>query len=165
LLSSLKEAKKLQGMKVITQGYDYVIPCPKVRRGPDVIQWIINKATATGDWLRTPLMLKGLRKPENQITMMMHLIDRVNEMFIWLANYPNVNGVAGQPYQFPALYHVDCRRVAGGFDGWFDEIHLKSDKFRVVAEAYQHLIFETTIPGIGRFDKKRKVLSAKWFER
>jgi hypothetical protein len=85
LLSSLKEAKKLKKLKVITQGYDYVIPFPKRRRGPDAIQWLINKATSTGDWLRTPLMLKGLLRIESHVKVMAHFIDKVNEMFIWTA--------------------------------------------------------------------------------
>ena len=156
LLSSLSKAEKLKELKVITQGYDYVIPFPKMRRGPDLIQWIINKATATGDWLRTPLMLKGLRKLESHVTVMAYFIDRVNEMFIWLATYKEPGS---DEYKFPNLYHVDCRGVAGGFGGWFDEIHLKSEKFEIVANAYKHLIFETQSAG-EKFDANQKVIKA-----
>ncbi|HVF82477.1 MAG TPA: hypothetical protein VM884_11105 [Flavisolibacter sp.] len=159
LLSSLSRAEKLKDLKVITQGYDYVIPFPKVRRGPDVIQWVINKSTDTGDWLRTPLMLKGLRKIENHIAVTAYFIDKVNEMFIKLATYKDSSG----EYKFPNLYHVDCRGVAGGFEGWFDEIHLKSHKFEIVATAYKHIIFQT---GLGKepFDAKQKVVKAVWFD-
>jgi hypothetical protein len=159
LLSSLKKAKKLKELKVITQGYDYIIPFPKLRRGPDVLQWIINKSTATGDWLRTPLMLKGLLKIESHVAVMAHFINRVNEMFIKLANYEEQPGV----YKFPNLYHVDCRGVAGGFDGWFDEIHLKSHKFKIVAEAYKHLIFEGKTKKNISFDPTKKVITATEF--
>ncbi|HZH66493.1 MAG TPA: hypothetical protein VEY10_16500 [Flavisolibacter sp.] len=159
LLSSLNRSEKLKELKVITQGYDYVIPFPKVRRGPDMIQWIINKATATGDWLRTPLMLKGLRKIESHIAVTAYFIDKVNEMFIKLANYKEPSG----DYKFPNLYHVDCRGVAGGFEGWFDEIHLKSDKFEIVANAYKHIILKTRL-GREPFNPKQKVVKAVWFD-
>lgn len=142
LLSSLNKADKLKDMKVITQGYDRVIPSPKKWRGFDLIQWIINRFfTATGDWLHTPLKLKGLHDPSTQKRVIAKFIEKVNEMFIWLATYPNVKGVAGKPYKFPNLYHVDCRGVARDFDDWFDEIHLKSGRFKVIADAYKHIIF------------------------
>jgi hypothetical protein len=161
LLSSLQQSPKLKELKVITQGYDYVIPFPKVRRGPDMIQWLINKSTSTGDWLRTPLLLKGLHKIEHHVALMAYFIDQLNEMFIWLATYKD-SETGG--FRFPQLYHVDCRHVAGGFAGWFDEIHLKSEKFRIVAEAYKHLIFEDAHENLGPFDKDRKVVQAIWFQ-
>jgi len=70
---------------------------------------------------------------------MAHFIDEVNERFRWLATYKEEGS---DVFKFPNLYHVDCRDVAGGFNGWFDEIHLKSQKFKIVAEGYKHLIFE-----------------------
>lgn len=161
LLSSLNKAKKLKDLKVITQGYDYVMPFPKRRRGPDTIQWLINKSTDTGDWLRTPLKLKGLHKIENHVAVMAYFIDKVNEMFIWLATY---KAPGSDAYKFPNLYHVDCRNVAGGFDGWFDEIHLKSHKFKVVANAYKHLVFEGGVRNGFAFDKDKKVIRAVEFE-
>ncbi len=141
LLSSLQQAKKLKNLKIITQGYDYVIPYPKKCRSWNPFQWLINNFTPTGDWLRTPLKLKGLHNEKKQKIIMRHFIDKVNEMFISLANYPAENGIDDKFYKFSNLYHIDCRNVAGGFEGWFDEIHLKSSKFKVVAEAYKHIIF------------------------
>ena len=144
LLSSLKKAKKLKDMKIITQGYDYVIPSPKKWRGFDLIQWIINQFfTQTGDWLCTPFKLKGLHNEVRQQKIIGHFIDKVNEMFAWLANYPNVDGAEGKEYKFSNFYHIDCRGVARNFNDWFDEIHLKSGKFKEIADVYKHIIFES----------------------
>ena len=175
LLSSLKKAKKLDKLKVITQGYDYVVPFPNVRRSANLPQWVINKATATGDWLRTPLKLKGLHDMNKQTMVLGHFIEEVNKMFISLATHPNLDDKSPEKYQFPNLYHVDCRRVARNFDDWFDEIHLKSDRFWVIGQAYKHLIFARTetakdeqytnetwnkIP----FDPNKKVIKATRFD-
>lgn len=176
LLSSLKKAKKLKNLRIITQGYDHVIPFPKRKRGPDLVQWVINKATATGDWLCTPLRLKGLHDIYQQTFVLAHFIEKVNEMFISLATYPSIDGKPGEKYQFPNLYHVDCRRVARNFHDWFDEIHLKSDRFWVIAQAYKHLIFgdmevKKEVPKLSNetwhqpsFDPDRKVIKAISFD-
>lgn len=144
LLSSLQKAEKLEGLKVITQGYDYVFPSLKKWRGFDLIQFIINRFfTATGDWLCTPFKLKGLHNEARQQKIIRHFIDKVNEMFAWLATYPNVDGVKGKEYKFSNLFHIDCRGVARNFNDWFDEIHLKSGRFKAIADVYKHIIFET----------------------
>ena len=166
LLSSLQKAEKLQGLKVITQGYDYVIPSLKKLRGPDPFQWIINQFfTDTGDWLCTPFKLKGLHNEERQKKIIRHFIDKVNEMFAWLANYPNVDGVEGKEFKFLNFYHIDCRGVARKLSDWFDEIHLKSHGFKEIANVYKHIIFESTrkVTNKGKeveiaFKKERKVV-------
>lgn len=144
LLSSLKKAEKLKKLKIITQGYDYVIPSLKKWRGFDLIQWFINQFfTATGDWLCTPLKLKGLHNPAKQQRVIHHFIDEVNEMFSWLANHPNIDPSSDEKFQFPNLYHIDCRGVAREYKDWFDEIHLKSSRFKEIAAVYKHIISET----------------------
>jgi len=144
LLSSLQKADKLKDLKIVTQGYDYVIPSLKKWRGLDLIQGIINSFfTSTGDWLCTPFKLKGLHNESRQKAVIRHFIDKVNEMFGWLANYPNVNGVTGEEYRFSNMYHIDCRGVARNFNDWFDEIHLKSKRFREIAAVYKHVIWES----------------------
>lgn len=143
LLTSLQHAGKLKDMKIVTQGYDYVIPSLKKWRGFDLIQWIINRFfTATGDWLCTPFKLKGLHNEDRQQKVIHHFIDEVNKMFIWLAQHPNRKRDSDEKYQFPNLYHIDCRGVAAGFKDWFDEIHLKSKGFRDIADVYKHIILE-----------------------
>ena len=161
LLSSLRHAEKLKKLKIITQGYDYVIPSLKKWRGPDLIQWIINQFfTSTGDWLCTPLKLKGLHDQQRQEKVIRHFIDEVNKMFSWLAKCPNLDSKSKEKYQFPNLYHIDCRGVARNFNDWFDEIHLKSSRFREIALIYRHIIFEKPVNGSGiPFDKDRKVVS------
>jgi hypothetical protein len=63
------------------------------------------------------------------------MIDEVNEMFIGLARRK----------EFPQLYHIDCREVAQNKDDWFDELHLKSDAFKIVASAYSGFINGTIL--------------------
>jgi hypothetical protein len=53
--------------------------------------------------------------------------------------------------------------VARNFNDWFDEIHLKSDRFKVIADAYKHLVFEEPVSGIA-FNKEQKVVRAVWFD-
>lgn len=141
IFSSLQQADKLKAMKIITQGYDYVIPYPKKIRSGNIMQILINYFTATGDWLRGPLELKGLHDAEKQKRVMAHFIDKVNDMFKWLVNYPAEDTATGTN-KFPNLYHVDCRGTARNFNDWFDEIHLKSDRFKAIANAYKHIIFD-----------------------
>jgi len=168
LLTSLQHAKKLKDMKIVTQGYDYVIPSLKKLRGIDPFQWIINCFTGTGDWLCTPFKLKGLHDEKKQKKIIGHFIDEVNKMFIWLAEHPNREKDSGEKYQFPNLYHIDCRGVAAGFKDWFDEIHLKSKGFWEIAEVYKHIILEEKRDvRIGKveksfeFDKNKKIIKVR----
>ena len=58
------------------------------------------------------------------------LIYEFNEMLCKLARFS----------WFPNVFHIDCRNVARSSDDWFDEIHLKSSRFKEIAEAYRHCI-------------------------
>ena len=55
------------------------------------------------------------------------MITEFNEMLIQLANF----------HGLPNLYHIDCRGVARDEHDWFDELHLKSESFGVIANAYK----------------------------
>ncbi|MEO8446687.1 MAG: hypothetical protein ABI528_04285 [bacterium] len=66
---------------------------------------------------------------------MMAMIYELNKVFIWLAGRE----------QFKNVYHIDCRGIAeGNIENWFDELHLKSDKFSKIAAAYKFAIDNLT---------------------
>jgi hypothetical protein len=112
---------------IITQGYDYAIPSYAWRfslRYP--LQYFVNWVADTGGWLKRPLDIKKI--PSNLHTALVRFfIDEINEMYISLAQRP----------EFPNLFHIDCRGTAQSHDDWFDELHLKPYKFRIVANAFQ----------------------------
>jgi len=125
------EKSKHKHIISITQGYDYPFPNPKRRiclKYP--LQPILNSFLDSGDWLFTPLMIKGIMKPELQRAIMMAFIYEFNEMMISFA----------KSNKFPNVFHIDCRGVAPVQKHWFDELHLKSDYFKKVAGAYKHVI-------------------------
>ncbi len=57
------------------------------------------------------------------------MIYEFNEMLIQLANFKRLRNV----------FHIDCRGHAKE-DDWFDELHLKSDAFKKVANAFKYCI-------------------------
>jgi len=138
LFEGLKASHKFEDMLVITQGYDYALPNPKkVQSWSNPIQAIINLLSNTGNWLSEPLLLKGVSDEATQQAAMRYFIDKVNEMFIELAEFKDADG----SYRFPNVFHIDCRNVAERPDDWFDEIHLKSKGYRIIAQAYEEVIF------------------------
>jgi len=153
LFMGIQKSGKFNRLKIITQGYDYVIPSNKKFRSINLIQGIINSFTGTGKWLYLSLMMKGILDVESQKEITHVFIDKVNEMFEWLATHKE-NG----NYTFPNLYHVDNRGVARGYDDWFDEIHLKSDRFKIVADAYKYIINEGKTKKGKLFNQNEKVI-------
>lgn len=122
---------KFSDMVSITQGYAY--PYPK--KGNNFswrypIQPIVNSFLGTGKWLFRPLMIKGILDTQLQRAIVMTFIYEFNEMLIDVArNFINV-------------YHIDCRDIPKRQEDWFDELHLKSHKFKEVAARFKDLIDE-----------------------
>jgi hypothetical protein len=157
LFRNLSASKKFSNLKIVTQGYDHVIPSSRYRwnwRYPH--QYIINWFVNTGQWLKQPLQIKGINDGNQQRWIMRYLIFEVNQMFSSLATEKDVTG----QYLFPHVYHIDCRNVARDYHDWFDEIHLKSNRYKVIAKAYSHVINETE-----NFDPGKKVIKAVDFDR
>ena len=102
----------------------------------------MNLLSDTGDWLSEPLLLKGISNEKTQKEVMHFIVDKVNEMFIELAEYRNADG----SFRFPNLFHIDARNVAQGKEEWFDEIHMKSKGYRIMAQAYEEVIFRKLKP-------------------
>ncbi|MBL7915071.1 MAG: hypothetical protein JNL49_08495 [Bacteroidia bacterium] len=120
---------KFKDMISITHGYAY--PYPK--KGLNFswkypLQPIVNSFLKSGKWLFRPLMIKGIHDEEIQHAIMTTLIYEYNEMLRDIeSNFENV-------------YHVDCSDIPKAQEDWYDELHLKSDKYKVVASRYSELI-------------------------
>lgn len=117
----------------ITQGYAY--PYPK--KGANFswkypLQPIINSFLDTGQWLFRPLMIKGILDEHRQRAIVVTFIYEFNKMLMEMAA------------EFRNVYHIDCRNIPKQQKDWFDELHLKSDKYKLVAELYTKVINEKT---------------------
>lgn len=129
LLQSLSKSAKLKNLQIITQGYDYAIPTYKYRwKKWYCLQPLLNYFIGSGKWLKHPLMIKGITNDVTGQKIMKALIFELNAMFAELA------------LNFPNMYHIDCRGTAPRFDDWFDELHLSSEKFKLIAAAYKYCI-------------------------
>ena len=113
----------------ITHGYDFPFPSPKRHfsfRYP--LQPFLNSMADSGNWLYTPLMVKGILNRDDQMAIMLAMIYEFGEMMSSFAKiYKNI-------------YHVDSRGFAQNPRDWFDELHLKSHKFHKIARAYETII-------------------------
>lgn len=139
LFSNIRKSHKFDNMSIITQGYDYAIPTPQnVIRSYNIVQIILNKIAGTGKWLYQSMLMKGLSDKKIQKEIVHIFIDKVNEMFVELAIAKNKDG----SHTFPNLYHIDCRGTAKNIDDWFDEIHLKSHRYKEIANKYKKVIFD-----------------------
>jgi hypothetical protein len=129
LFRNLETSGKYPGMKIITQGYDYVIPTLQFRK-KKFLQSFITKKAGSGKWLKRPLLIKGISDDALGKQILKAMIFEINCMFIELATDPT----------FPNVYHIDCRNTARGWDDWYDELHLNSDRYREIAKTYRRCI-------------------------
>ncbi|MBE0651925.1 MAG: hypothetical protein IH595_13935 [Bacteroidales bacterium] len=152
LFESLRKIDTAQfnSVKIITQGYDYAIPSYKKRFG---IRMFMNN----GQWLKEPLMMNGINDPYLQQCVMKTIIFEVNEMLIEL----------GKEYR--NVYHVDARGITAYYEKvngkkpgscWYDELHPKSEIFKVISDVYTSIIENKTPPDqrvisvVGSYSKK-----------
>ncbi len=123
------EKSKFSEMITITQGYDYPVPSPKRRvsfRTP--LQPLVNSVLDTGNWLYTPLKIKGIIDEYAQRSIMFAMIFEFNEM------------LSGFSKKYEKIFHVDSRGLTSGQKDWYDELHLKKSYYKRVAKAYEHII-------------------------
>lgn len=124
-----ENTRKFEKMISLTQGYAY--PYPKKENNYSwryPIQPIVNSFLGTGKWLFRPLMIKGILDTRLQRAIVMTFIYEFNEMLIDVAN------------GFDNVHHIDCRHIPQKQDDWYDELHLKSHKFREVAGLFKDFI-------------------------
>ena len=80
-----------------------------------------------GKWLLDVMELKQIYDKDDQEAILYAMIHEFNEMLIQLAHYKG----------FTNLYHIDCRGAAGlNSKGWFDELHLTSNKYERVSQTF-----------------------------
>ena len=115
----------------ITQGYAY--PYPKKGNNFSLrypLQPIVNSFLGTGKWLFRPLMIKGIIDEKLQRAIVMAFIYEYNEMLLEVAK------------KFTNVHHMDLRDIPLSEDDWYDELHLKSHKYKEVAMRFKKLIDE-----------------------
>lgn len=126
LYKNLIQLEEYQNMLIVTQGYDFVIPTPRRRKG--FWRSLLNRQMDTGHWLYDPLVGKGIVEDQDLRDVMYVMINEFNEMLIGLTHYSEFNNVC----------HIDCRGTAQDeAEDWFDEMHLSSEKFGEVARTYE----------------------------
>jgi hypothetical protein len=141
LFESLRKVDpdRFESVKIITQGYDYVIPSYKKEFG-------IRKFMDNGQWLKEPLMMNGINDPYLQQAVMKTMIFETNEMLIELGK------------EYDNVYHVDSRGITAYYakykgkkaeNYWVDELHPKSVIFGIIANAYTDII-DNKIPSTQR---------------
>ena len=132
LFESLRklDPERFNSVKVITQGYDYALPSFKRRFG-------IRMFMDNGEWLKEPLMVRGIIDPYDQKSIITTIIFEINEMLIEL----------GKEYQ--NIYHIDNRGLTSSYEKlkgkkpgayWYDELHPRPKVFKVISKAYAQVI-------------------------
>lgn len=124
---------KFEHMISITQGYAYPFP----KKGNNFswrypLQPIVNALIGSGKWLFRPLMIKGILEPEVQRAIVMTFLYEYNEMLLQIEK------------AFKNVHHIDCRDIPLKENDWYDELHLKSHKYKEVALRYKNVIDDKT---------------------
>jgi hypothetical protein len=120
--------RKFPNLKIISQAYDYAIPSPAMHGHFLKKQYWVNRMLQTGRWLYVPLMISGVTKRELQRNIIRYMILEFNLMFARMAS------------SMENVYHIDCRGVATSENDWYDELHLKSHKYKQIANTYEACI-------------------------
>lgn len=119
--------RKYQTMPILTQGYDFTLPDSTIKKSffslPYWYQHYLNEIQKSGQWLEAALRDAEIYDTQIMQQILRALVHIFNEMLI-------ETGAA-----FDHVYHVDSRGLATSAD-WFDEIHLKSNKYLRVANTY-----------------------------
>lgn len=116
--------KKYPDMKIISHGYDYVIPSKKVKWRYPVRKFIAKFFMRNGQWLLEPLLLRGYKEKNQQREIIRCMVNRLNDMFLRLAN--------DSDYQNKFIY-VNLRDTVKD-KRWLDEIHPNRFAFKDIAE-------------------------------
>ncbi len=126
---------KFDGIRIITQGYDYGVPSFKKNFGINPAKWyvpFVRMFLGHGRWLKTPLQMRGINSDQNQKDAIYAMITLFNEMMIYtggLFNGPDTTKV----------FHIDSRGSVGD-NGWTDELHPRPRHFMRTGKAFVHCI-------------------------
>jgi len=138
---------KFDGIKIITQGYDYPLPSFKTRpwNWINPIKWyipFIRTFLGHGGWLKQPLQIRGINDSENQRKLMYSMIYLFNEMMIEMGTILNAR------QSKPRIFHVDSRASVGK-KGWADELHPTPVHFIKTGRTFIDCIKQTKQPTYG----------------
>ena len=136
---------KFDGIRIITQGYDYPLPSFDKKPGLNPFKWyipFIRMFLGHGSWLKQPLQIRGINNSESQRKVMYAMIYLFNEMMIEMGSFFN----ALQPK--PRVYHIDSRDSVGE-DGWTDELHPRPAHFIKTGKTFINCIKQDMTPTYG----------------
>jgi hypothetical protein len=140
-----KHHPKFDGIRIITQGYDYPRPSFKKKLGINPFRWyipFIRIFLGHGTWLKQPLQIRGINDSENQQRVMYAMIYLFNEMMI------EMGGVFNKHQPAPKVFHIDSRDSVGK-NGWTDELHPKPSHFIKTGETFINCIKQKMTPAYG----------------
>lgn len=86
---------KFYGIRIITQGYDYVISSFKKGWGLNPLLWyrpFVRIFLGHGSWLKTPMLMRGVKDHKDQKDIIFAMIYLFNEMMIEIGRIVNVGG-------------------------------------------------------------------------
>ena len=135
--------EKFPNLKIITQGYDFLVPSDNKGWGVNPLKWYIPvlRWIGHGWWLKKPLIFKGLSGEELQLDILYACMYFFNEMMIELEEkFMEIN-----PTTKGRLFHIDSRGLVQPNE-WTDEIHPQPHKFRTVAQTYLDCIHNRPHP-------------------
>ncbi len=133
LINDILGGGKFPGIKIITQGYDYLIPQHDGGWGLNLFRWykpFIRMFLGNGRWLKTPLQMRGILDPENQENIVYAMIYLFNEMMIKTGDV-----FCQMPGLEKSVFHVDSRGSLGR-KGWTDELHALPEHFRNTGKTF-----------------------------
>lgn len=137
---------KFPGIKVITQGYDFVIPSLHKGFGLDITKWykpFVRLFLGHGGWLKTPLLIRGILNAEAQRCTLYAMIYLFNEMMIDIGYCFN--------QQERRVFHIDSRYSVGK-DGWTDELHALPKHFLNTGRVFSYCMHRHNEPRAATFD-------------
>jgi hypothetical protein len=127
---------KFPGIKIITQGYDYVIPSRDKGFGLNPLKWykpFARMFLGHGSWLKTPMDIRGISCQEHQRDAVYAMIYLFNEMMI------ETGEVFEKMAGYKCVFHIDSRGAVGE-NGWTDELHPLPGQFKKIAAAFVRCI-------------------------
>lgn len=136
---------KFEGLKIITQGYDYPLPSSDRKFGINPVRWYIPFARTFlghGGWLKTPLQIRGINTEQSQQKVLYSMIYLFNEMMIELGDIFN------KRHQEQRIFHIDSRDSVGK-DGWTDELHPTPVHFIKIGQTFIDCIKRNKTPTYG----------------
>jgi hypothetical protein len=136
---------KFEGIKIITQGYDYARPSHDKGFGPNPLNWYIpfvRKFLGHGSWLKEPLQLRGIPNDDELHQKIIYsMIYLFNEMMIDIGRVFKDRGQSD-------VFHIDSRGSVGE-DGWVDELHVRPKHAMKIGEVFVKCINRSAEPTYG----------------